>query len=462
MNKYKVAVAALSIGLVCTAAFGAVMYREKQNAQTFLSNSYERAFHEAAGCAEQVTSLLVKLDAVERPEQSAVLFAELWRQAAAAHTELSTLPYNAALVADTQKYLSQVSDFAYAMMLKTIDGQVLTADDRINLTQIKSLSPAFSGGLTSILNQAAVTGGVKWAQLAEEDWQTQDGETVSNVPPEVLLGSLRTVTQPFHEAPGLVYDGPFSDHIQTLAPRTAENRPMLTRSEGRNIVLDMLAANAVQTVEYIGETDAASASVIPVLSYAATLAGDSEPSIFIDVTKYGGVPLWMLRQPTAPTDDARITLSEAIAHADAFLAQAGFPSMKQSYYEYADASVVVNYAPVENSAILYPDLVKVKVSMADGTIEGLEALGYVMMHGPRALPEPTLSVYDALNFVSPKLAVASSQLALIPMGSYREVLCYEFRAENGDAAFLIYINADTGRMERMFELVMNEYGVLVQ
>ena len=462
ITPYGIAMSVMAFALVGTLTYSAVQSRDKKNYQTFLANGYERSFHEASGYVANVNSLLTKLDAVERPEQRAPLLAELWKQSDEAHSRLSSLPYSIPTVTETQKYLAQVSDFSYAMLLKAIDGHAFDEADRQNLSQIKAYAPSFSDGLTSILNQASVTGGVRWEKLADEDNQPQNGENISNVPPEVLLGSLQNVAQPFHEAPGLIYDGAFSDHIQTLTPRMTEGQPLISYAEGQNIVLNLLAAENVQSVECIGETAENAGAAIPVFSYAARLEGDTAPSLFVDITKYGGLPLWMLRAPSNDITDHRIPLSSAIAAADAFLQQAGFAKMQYSYYEYAEADIVINYAPAENGTLLYPDLVKVKLSMIDGSIEGLEALGYIMMHGPRDLRAPQLTEADALNYVSPRLTVHGTRLTLIPLGSYREVLCYEFHASSDTASFLIYINADTGRMEEMYELVVNDYGVLVQ
>jgi len=455
----------LTAGVVLLAgltAFGVIQYKDKQNYKTFLANVYERAFHEAAGYVDDVNNLLTKLDAVERPEQSAPLFAELWRQAAAAHTQLSMLPYTVEMVAETQRYLAQVSDFSYAMMLKTIDGNALDDIERENLATVKSFAAGFADELASMVNQASVGGGVRWEELAAKSGQKAESETVSNVPPQILLGSLENVTRTFQEYPELMYDGPFSDHIQNMKPRMTEGREMITQAEGRRIVLDLLAAADVLDVVCIGETPAESSAVIPVFSYEARLRGQAEAPLYIDVTKQGGLPLWMLHGAAVPQVESPIALPEAVGYADAFLRQAGLADMKYSYYEHADGCIVINYAPVEGGVLMYPDLVKVKVSAADGRILGFEALGYVMMHGPRIVEPPALSVSDAMTYVSPKLAIMGSQLAVIPVGSYRELLCYEFRASNGDDEFLIYINADTGKMEKIFEMIISEYGVLVQ
>jgi len=454
---YGITIGVLSLALVAVGGYTVTQRHERNLYKSMLSNSYDRAFREAAGHAANVDSLLGKLDVLERPEQTAPLYAEIWKQSDAAHSRLSSLPYAMNEVVEAQKYLAQVSDLAYALLLKTLDGNALDEADRQNLSQVRALAPGFADGLTSIVNQAAVTGGVPWDDLAMTE-QTDEAGIV----PEALLGSLHSVTQPIHEAPMLIYDGPFSDHIQTLAPRLTAGLPVLNRNEGREVVLNLLAAEDVEGVEWIGETAAETGAAVPVLSYAVRRTGDSEPSLYIDITKQGGIPLWMLRAPDENTDGTRLTLQAAVACADAFLKQAGFADMKYSYYEYAEASVVINYAPVVDGVLMYPDLVKVKVSMADGGIEGCEALGYVMMHGPRTIAAPRLTVADAMTCVSPKLAVQGSQLVVIPLGSYREVLCYEFRTVKDGTEYLVYINADSGKMEKIFELLVNDYGALVQ
>ncbi len=84
-----------------------------------------------------------------------------------------------------------------------------------------------------------------------------------------------------------------------------------------------------------------------------------------------------------------------------------------------------------------------------------------MAHTPnRNLPTPRVTPEQALAAVNPKLEVTRTKLAVIPTDSLREVLCYEFKGNFDDRNFLVYINAQNGREERILLLLETEDGIL--
>ena len=69
--------------------------------------------------------------------------------------------------------------------------------------------------------------------------------------------------------------------------------------------------------------------------------------------------------------------------ARAFLAARGYGEMHESYFSRYDGILTVNFAAVQDDVVLYPDLVKVQVSLRDGAVIGLEAGGYLRNHVAR-------------------------------------------------------------------------------
>jgi len=136
--------------------------------------------------------------------------------------------------------------------------------------------------------------------------------------------------------------------------------------------------------------------------------------------------------------------------------------MKASYYEKADGALVVNFAPVEAGVILYPDLIKVKVAMDDGEIIGFESLGYIMMHHERKLTSPKLTKEEAGAFITEEFQVEKINMALTPLESKKEVLCYEFKGKYKEQDFIIYINGDSGKMEKILQVIQNQNSILTQ
>ena len=142
------------------------------------------------------------------------------------------------------------------------------------------------------------------------------------------------------------------------------------------------------------------------------------------------------------------------------MSERGYPDMVSSYYEKTDGVATINFAYSQDGIVCYSDLVKVRVALDTGAITGLEAKGYLMNHTERTDTYAALSAEEARAYVSTRLDVSSSGLAIIPKDSMQEVLCYEFHGSFMDKNFLVYVNAANGREEKIFLLIESEDGIL--
>ncbi len=125
-----------------------------------------------------------------------------------------------------------------------------------------------------------------------------------------------------------------------------------------------------------------------------------------------------------------------------------------------DGFLTVNFAPVQDGVVLYPDLVKVQMSMETGMPVGLEAANYLANHVERRLDAPALSVEEARARLNPALDVGHGRLCVIPLDG-GEALCYEFAASLDGADYLVYIDAATGEERNIYRLVKDADGTLV-
>ena len=105
-------------------------------------------------------------------------------------------------------------------------------------------------------------------------------------------------------------------------------------------------------------------------------------------------------------------------------------------------------------------MIKVKVALDNGEILGMEAHGYIMNHKHRDFPTIRLTQEEALSKVNKHLQVQATAPALIPKDSMREILCYEFKGNHNGKNFLIYINAENGKEEKILMLIESEEGIL--
>ena len=181
-------------------------------------------------------------------------------------------------------------------------------------------------------------------------------------------------------------------------------------------------------------------------------------SISVEVTKEGGMVLWML--DSREVKEERLSVEQAMSAGELFLSQRGYPNMKSSYYDVADNVATVNYAYYQDGTTMYPDLIKVKIALDNGEIVGFESLGYIMCHRDREIPQTIISEQEAREKAGTHLSVDTVSKAYIPLDSKREVFCYELKGTLGKNNFLIYINAETGREEKILMLLESDKGIL--
>ena len=175
-------------------------------------------------------------------------------------------------------------------------------------------------------------------------------------------------------------------------------------------------------------------------------------------TKAGGEVLYMLCDSEA--GEVALSDAQAVDAARAFLLSRGFGEMELSYASRYEGILTANFAAVQDGVVLYPDLIKVQVSLSDGAVVGLEAAGYLMNHVPREIALPALTEQDAVARIGGALTPLSARLCVIPENT-SEVLCWEVRAAAGQDTFLVYIDAATGIERRLMQVIGSENGDLV-
>ena len=413
----------------------------------FLENSYERSFYETVNYLHDVENLLSKVQLTQLPNQNINVFAQIWRSASAAHDNLSTLPYNYQLISKVLKYLSQTSDFSYAMMNKSIDNKELTQEEWKTLNDLQKYAKDLSQEMEDILTSSNVYEKIDWDKLMDENLS---GSAY------VLSGSMQNVSKQFQDYGELIYDGPFSDHIQNIAPKMLEGKTEITKSEGLEIAKKILSDLDIKNIEYSGETTTKKSMV----TYSYLAKNNDDGQIYLEVTKKGGYPLLMISEPPKNISDNKISNYEAIKIAKNFLNENNFTDMKESYYEQFENFLTINFAPFIENVIMYPDLIKVKVALDDGEILGIETTGYLNSHTERELVSEEISIEEARENINENLEITSERKAVIPTKWKSEILCYEFQGKVNDKEFLVYINVETGKEEDILVILNTPGGTL--
>ncbi len=416
---------------------------------TVRANRFERQLHASGerALAELDTALsnmqtdLKKGAYANTPPMLGTMATELWREASAAKSSLSVLPLADTRLDNTYKFLSQVGDFVMSLSRKAEAGERITDEEREQLFALLNFAETLSTQISDMRTQ--LYDGYLDFSAAEN---TLAGDTQEI---ESLSGDMEDAEQALTEYPSLIYDGPFSDHINQIESELLSSAEELTKDQALARAAEFLGAEK-DALTFLGEEEDNSAAYV-------FAGGDTT----IAVTKRGGYLLYMLSSNFV--GEATLEYEDARKYAVDFLNRNGFSNMQESYYTISDGICTINYAYTENGYICYPDLIKVSVSLADGTVLSADCRGYVMNHKTRTYPQPAVTREAAEANVSPLLTVTDTRLAVIPTDSGGEAFAYEFHCKNeSDEEFLVYISTQTGYEEEILLLLYADDGVLTK
>lgn len=402
--------------------------QKQQDYKAYMDNLYAKSYYELVGHVQNIQTDLEKLAISGDPEQNLILLSNVWRHADSAQQNLGQLPELGLPGSDMSKYLNQVSDFCQTLMGRLGRRQPIdvTNQDTLDtlLVSCTQVVDSFSTG------------------------QPPQGEDALNA----RIGApYQAIQQTSIEYPHIIYDGPFSETRLT---------PDMANFKGEEVDADTAQRNLHSFLGdgYTIERGVDAQGDIATWGFYATPA-DGSGRLYASVSVTGGRVLTLLWEGAPPV--AAMDEGQAYQAAIDLVADKGLQGMVPQYRQLEEGMLLVTFAYRQGDVLCYADQIKVQVSLADFSLMGWEATNYYLHHHQRDIPAPVLSMEEAEAMLRQGLAVAGRQLALIPAETGAEVLCYEFKVDNGGQTYLIYINAATGHEEEIFKLVENENGMLI-
>lgn len=421
-----------------------MVYSSEQRSSYYersINAGYTRAFAELSADVAELDMSLQKALYSTSPALLSTLCSNIYGKANAAQTSMAELPFSDYTLENATAFITRTGDFAYALSRKVSGGTQLSNEEYSALQQLSDAATILSQNLIDM--QAEIENGTMHiSDIGLTDISTDNAAS--------LLGDrFQMVENEFPEIPTLVYDGPFSQHINTSSPKHLNGMENVSREAALKTAAAFIGIDPGKlSTEYQVDGE------IPLYCFST-----DDGSISISVTKQGGKIYNMSKYRTgsAPAMNA----DNAVALAKDFLANHGYGNLQESYWTMYDNILLVNFAATSGDYICYPDLVKAEVSLDTGEIVGFESAGYITNHSARSFPENIITVESALEKVSPALSVMSENLCVIPTSGKNEVYCYEFKCENerGDH-YLVYVNAETGEQEKIIRLIESENGTL--
>ena len=425
---------ALILGL---SVYAIVLHSANVDKDNQLSAVYKKSFEELLTDVDSLQTKLCKLEAASGTNQYTLLLMDVWRQTGDTESSIAALPVSYASTSSLTQFMNRTGDYCRYLSRKLAQGEEITSED---MDQIRSLSAA----CTEV-----------YAALDEVYRQGYPGDLDLSgdvfVSDDTAEGNLDFTNQEF---PRLQYDGPFSESTEDKQPEGL-GEDVVTQTQAQEAAAAFLGVDKA-ALSYDSDLD----GTIPAYGFVGETDGTP---LTIYITKQGGQVLWYMSQretgiSAVPTDERYAELTQI---AQDFACDKGYGDTQPSYAQFYGGMAVINLAPIEDDIVLYPDLIKVWVDISANNVAGIDANNYLMSHKQRDIEPTELTQMQAQLKVNSNLQISSVRLALIPLESGAEKLCWEFTGTIAENDYIVYINAHTGVEEDILMIQHTNEGTLV-
>ncbi|MDL2225464.1 germination protein YpeB [Eubacteriales bacterium OttesenSCG-928-M02] len=431
----------LVAGLLGVGYYAYDMTKKKDDYYQKIQSMHEKSYDELAGVLSNITNQLAKLKASGQKGYTATLLAEVCRGAAVTQDMVGQLPLGQDTAGKLLQFSNQLGDFCDVLFQRVVTDENLTEEDYTQLAALETQCQEVAQALDGERNA-----GIVWDRDMEHYAEAAEGD----LPQEDMAATK--ATKNMEQYPELIYDGPFSQDAQTKEPKGVT---------GEEVSLE----KALETVgKYFPGTYTVQeemAGGMPCYNLRGTTESGREMEVY--VTKTGGHLFSAMEANPQTTGELKTgNVDELDKYADiavAFLEERGYGECASAYAQFYYGRAIINVTPKMDEVILYPDLIKVWVDMESGEVVGMDKNNYLMNHREREAITPRISIAQARQKVTKKLAIESEQLVLIPEnGIEGEKLCFEFSGKIGDQAFVVFINAETGQEQDIYQIIDGENG----
>lgn len=429
----------ISFALIALTVFSIVQSVKVKKYEREILSTRQRALISLDEYLSDIGVSLEKAVYVNSPEMFSSLSTKLWRDSAEAKNSLSELPSSNSSIANTYKFLSQVGEYVMSLQRKSMNGQSLTASEREQLLALSEYADKLSEKINNMC-YGMQNGTFSFEKQNSMFLKTDD--ISYNV-----FDEMDDVEQTLSDFPSLVFDGPFSSHIESMNPKMLEGKEEITKNDALKIANKICPNEELNyTFDEIGK--------IPCYVFKGE-------NCTVAVTKKGGYPLYMLNSSFA--GEINVKYEDAVKIAKKYLNEIGYTNMQESYYFTEDGICTVNFAYSQNGIICYSDLIKVSVNLQSGEVSSFDATGYISCHSVRTVPNAAFSADEGKEKLYNGLQIGSVSTCFAPTQWGTENLCYEYvcKTQNGQH-LLVYLNAITGEEENVLILLYSDGGVLTK
>ncbi len=428
--------------IVLLAIWGTVSTVKLVKTERVLLASRERALTELGTHLDTISVNLDKCIYASTKPMIADISSEVWRASAAAKINLSEITDGKAELSSIYKFLSQVGEYTIALNEKNASSKKIGKKDGETLLKLSEYADNLSEEVNFLISEEQ-SGTLKFEELKS----TLSDDENDNI--LYLNKELEDTKETFTSYPTLIYDGPFSDNINTKKSTLLEELPEITKEEAQKKASEFLDIKETE-LYFLNECE----SNLDCYSFY-------NADLTVSVTKKGGFVSYMLSSRFA--GEKKADEKEAIKAATLFLNEKGYKNVKESYYAVTDGICTINFTYFENDITYYTDLIKVSVALDNCEITAFDATGYLMNHKERKIKENgKYNLKSGEKVLNDNLTVIKSKKAFIPNDFGGEEFVYEYhcKAKNGEE-ILVYLSPN-GEEKEILILLYSDGGILTK
>ena len=400
-------------------------------------NNMESAYYTLTDSLLNIENNFSKLRVTRDGNLAGEMLIDVAMDSQTAAANLAILSYSGYDMSALVKFCNQVGDYSKYLVTKLTGGEELSEEDYNTLAKLYEATYSIGKKLNAVKD--ALMSGEKIVTGLDEF-----NSHFAEIADSLVDGSI--------QYPSLIYDGAFSDSLEERQPKSLSGEDIDPEKQQDNIT-KILCDYKIKSVKYTGESDNGFTAYV----YDVTLEDGS--NVYLQLAKKGGsIVMWDKQfdsqQPT-------LSVEEGVVLAEQYMQKQGYENVKGVYACVTDSVLYVNICYVENDIVIYPDMIKIKVSLDDGKIIGFEGLNYIYNHTERSLETPAVTEGEVRNMDFGGLEVQSVRLALIPLDNGKETLTYEVYGKVDNYAYYVFIDAKTGKAVEVLQVIDSDEGELL-
>ncbi|MBQ3219944.1 MAG: germination protein YpeB [Clostridia bacterium] len=402
-----------------------------------LENTYQKSFYDTVKQVDNIDLNLSKILATSDTGAMQKYLVDTAINSELAENDLQQLPLQDESKHYTTKLINQIGDYAKYLNNKIVDGEPLTKEDVKGLQNLYQANKTFKNSLL---------------QMVEEMGNDYSFRTVlDGGDGNLIIGGFNDLENLSVDYPELIYDGPFSDGQDNREIKGLSGEE-ITDATAKEIFSKVFKEYNLENVTNDGSTSG------DIECYNVQGEKDGE-LLYAQISKKGGELIMF--SFAGSCNAVNVNEDSAVEKAQEFLSGLGIRNMKAVWINLTGNVYTINFASTKGDVIIYSDLIKVRVCAETNMVIGIEAKSYYTNHTERVIGAPTLSQKQAGEKVSSNIGIVTCRLALVPIGTKNEKLCYEFSGEYDGSTYYVYIDANSGRQVEMFKVIESTEGTLL-